>query len=172
MPLIPWFTRSRQVPLYRLDGTYAPQPSAATPLPSDINGLLTAAYQDYLSSLSPRCRSSITTLTAEIEGCTAAQEVSDILQEKAKLVKGSRRGNGRAHSVRGAIKPIVCGLGVILETAAETSSALQVPGGKGISAAISVFLKNVFRLSTYNVLAGIRFRLRRDPVDYGLPVSA
>ncbi|VDB86444.1 unnamed protein product [Peniophora sp. CBMAI 1063] len=83
------------------------------------------------------------------------------VQEGSQCLTVKRQGSGPSRRLREALKPLIRGLSVILDACGETASALGIPGGKGIFAAVAVLLAAADRVSTsYDQLQKLLERLR------------
>lgn len=127
MPSIPSMIRSdrsRRAPSTRLQEIPTPAPAPDPPLPSDLNGLWSVAFEEYRQSLKGNLRDQSAALIRDMKHCTTCDDILSVLRGTSKHLRASRRGGRKSQALRDTMAPIVRGLSVILDTASETGSAV------------------------------------------------
>ncbi|VDB91475.1 unnamed protein product [Peniophora sp. CBMAI 1063] len=131
-------------------GTNTPE-RESTPAPAPTNDAITdiwkSALDQYRDAVGFNLQNKKDELVRRMEKCTTTDAILRVLDDAAHYLVDQRRGNRKLEAVRGFLKPVVVGLDTILDAGAETGSALGVPGGKGIFAAVAVLLKAADRVS-------------------------
>ncbi|KZV62933.1 hypothetical protein PENSPDRAFT_230549 [Peniophora sp. CONT] len=122
-------------------------PYHKTSTSGDVDGIWQNALDDYRRSLPPDLCDFSIRFVNDTERCRTSEDILNLLQGTSVRLGKRREGNDLANRLRSALKPLVYGLGVILDATAETASALNAPAGKGIFAAVAVLLKAADRVS-------------------------
>ena len=95
-----------------------------TSSPGDIDGLWQDALDVYRRSLGIDLRNPSIPFVSDLEKCRTSDEVIGVLENTARSLARRRRGEGASSRLRIALKPLVYGLTVILDTTAESVSTL------------------------------------------------
>ncbi|VDC02444.1 unnamed protein product [Peniophora sp. CBMAI 1063] len=126
-----------------------------------MNELWDIAFEQYRGSLGVEAHDETVAWFLRLEGPVTSEIVLDKLEAASAHLRGRRRVNKAARRFKENLKPIIGGLVVLLDAAAEIASSLGAPGGKGIFAAVAVLLKAADRVSaTYENLEKLFERFR------------
>ena len=100
-------------------------PGASTP---DIDGLWDglwkAAVDQYRRSLGVDLGDQGDTVVNELQCCSTAEEILDVLQGSSERLRDRRHGSNSSQVIREALRPVVQGLAGILDVGGETASSL------------------------------------------------
>ncbi|VDC00351.1 unnamed protein product [Peniophora sp. CBMAI 1063] len=106
-----------------------------------VDDLWDEALEEYKRITGLDLRSLDDPLARRLGACTSNEDVLNALVETAAAVETYRKGGAMESSIRGALKHLVHGLSILLETGAEAASSLAIPGGKAPFVAVAVLLK-------------------------------
>lgn len=99
------------------------QPTA-TPADEAIADIWKSALERYHRSVGIDLQNAKNVFVRTMEMCRTIDEILRVLDDATQQLTDRRRGNKRLRSVKRVLSPVVVGLGTILDTGAETGSAL------------------------------------------------
>ncbi|VDC03064.1 unnamed protein product [Peniophora sp. CBMAI 1063] len=107
----------------------------------DVEELWNDALNRFRSTLRIDPRDQSLPFVRDLERLSSSDDILDYLQDTSECLSDRRQGSKASRALRKSLKPLICGLSVILDASSETASALGVPGGKGIFAAVAILLQ-------------------------------
>lgn len=90
---------------------------------SGLDGLWDSAIEQYRRSLNVDLQDPSLSFVDDLQHCSTAEQILDVLQAKSKYLHNKRQGNKTSRVLRDVLKPLVHGLIVILDVGAEVASS-------------------------------------------------
>ncbi|KZV68725.1 hypothetical protein PENSPDRAFT_686964 [Peniophora sp. CONT] len=103
-----------------------------------FDDLLKRAFSEYNRSVAIDLNDREDPIVRQLQECATIDAVLDVLEDTSRLLIIKRRGSAASQKLREALKPVVYGLGILLDVTAETASSLSIPGGKGVFVAVAM----------------------------------
>ena len=95
-----------------------------TPTLTPLQDLLRSALDKYHLSINVSLAHTEDPIVRSLESCTTVDEILVALGNTSQSVMKKRQGSARSQRLREVLKPLVHGLGVILDASAETASSV------------------------------------------------